>query len=76
MLGRMRMSVDDCIKEYTQLASHVFQRKHMLPVKISGKLKARFDSKRLRDAIQDVAVRHGLEKDALLKDTTPMACKV
>lgn len=76
MLGRLRMSVDECITEYTKLASDVFQKKHILPMTISGKVQARFDSKRLAEAVQGVVSRQGLDKNALLKDTTPMACKV
>jgi hypothetical protein len=76
MLGRLRMSVEECITAYIQLSSRVFQKKHALPVKISGKIKARYSSEELRRAIEDVVEANHLDKDTLLKDTSPQACKV
>jgi hypothetical protein len=76
MLGRLRMSVEDCITAYIRLSSRVFQKKHAFPVKISGKIKARYSSEELRRAIEDVVEANHLDKDTLLKDTSPQACKV
>jgi hypothetical protein len=70
------MSVDDCITAYIQLSSRVFKKKHAIPVTIRGEVKARYSSKELRHAIEDVVEAHHLDKDALLKDTSPQACKV
>lgn len=76
MLGRLRMSVEECIDSYTQLASRVFQRRHVSPVTIGGKMKARYSAEELQHAIEDVVKANNLDKDALLKDTSPNACKV
>jgi hypothetical protein len=76
MLGRLRMSVEECITAYIELSSRVFQKKHATPIKFSGKIKARYSSDALRRAIEDVVVANHLDKDALLKDTSPQACKV
>jgi hypothetical protein len=70
------MSVEECISTYIQLFSRVFQKKHVIPVKISGKIKARYSSEELRWAIEDVVKANHLDKDTLLKDTSPQACKV
>jgi hypothetical protein len=76
MLGRLRMSVEECITAYIELSSRVFKRKHAIPIKISGKIKARYSSEELRRAIEDVVAANHLDRDALLKDTSPQACKV
>jgi hypothetical protein len=54
MLGRLKMSVEDCIDAYTRLSGEVFQRKHYLPVTPRGQLKARFSSKTLETAIKNI----------------------
>jgi hypothetical protein len=70
------MSVEECITAYIRLSSRVFQKKYALPVKINGKIKARYSSEELRRAIEDVVEANHLDKDTLLKDTSPQACKV
>jgi hypothetical protein len=76
MLGRLRMSVEECIAAYVELSSRVFQKKHIMPVTVRGKVRARYSSKELQHAIEDVVAAHHLDKDALLKETSPQACKV
>lgn len=76
MLGRLRMSVEECIAAYVELSSRVFQKKHVMPVTVRGKVKARYSSEELQRAIEDVVEAQHLERDALLKDNSPQACKV
>jgi hypothetical protein len=78
MLGRLRMTVQDCIDAYIRLSSVVFQRQHMSCITLSGKIKARYSSEVLKNAIKEVVKAQGLEEDALLKDhdTSSSACKV
>jgi hypothetical protein len=76
MLGRLRMSVDECILAYIQLSSKVFQKKHASPIKISGKVRARYSRKELQRAIEEIVLANNLDKDSLLKDTSPRVCKV
>ena len=76
MLGRLRMSVEECIIAYIELSSRVFQKKHISSVTIRGKVRARYSSKELQRAIEDVVEAQHLDRDALLKDTSPQACKV
>ena len=78
MLGRLRMSVDDCINAYIKLSGDVFQRKHYLPVTIFGKVQARFDSGALEKAVREIVVENDLSKNAdlLLFDNNPRPCHV
>ncbi|KAF2726345.1 FabD/lysophospholipase-like protein [Polychaeton citri CBS 116435] len=81
MLGRLRMSVRECIEAYTELASKVFVKEHLLPAKKlwklhRAKLRARFSSEVLKQCICDVLQKSQRSADELLKDTLPMSCKV
>ncbi|CAE6467650.1 unnamed protein product [Rhizoctonia solani] len=57
MLGRLRMSVDDCIQHYHSLAKHIFKRN---PAAQAGSLafgEHRFSPDNLEQAIKDVVAR-------------------
>ncbi|KAL2115914.1 hypothetical protein VTJ04DRAFT_10169 [Mycothermus thermophilus] len=74
MLGRLRMTVDECIDAYITLSDRVFEKKaHRVTVR--GKLKGRFDSNELERAVRTILVNRGLDEDALLKDLDS-SCKV
>lgn len=75
MLGRLKMSINECIDAYLQLSERVFQKKRH---RVSGKAKiqGRFDSDELERAVKDVIRKQGLQEDALLKDDQDAACKV
>ncbi|KAI9673080.1 MAG: hypothetical protein M1829_004394 [Trizodia sp. TS-e1964] len=75
MLGRLRMSVSDCIDAYLKLSDRIFQKKNHR-VTIKGKVQGRFDSEELTRAIKEVLKAENLEEDALLKDESENACKV
>ena len=75
MLGRLRMSIDECIEAYLSLSDRIFQKKkHRVTIK--GKIQGRFDSEELAQAVRDVVAGKGFQEDALLKDTSENACKV
>lgn len=75
MLGRLRMSIDDCIDAYLLLSDRIFQKKrHRVTAK--GNIQGRFDSDELERAIKEVVVAQGLPENTLLKDTSDNACKV
>ncbi|EPE35167.1 FabD/lysophospholipase-like protein [Glarea lozoyensis ATCC 20868] len=75
MLGRLQMSVKECIDAYLLLSSRIFQKKgHRVTLK--GNIQGRFDSEELAQAVKDVLVDRGVNKDALLKDRSDSACKV
>ena len=75
MLGRLEMSVDECITAYTKLADEVFvKRGHRLS--LLGKVQARYDSVALASAINSVVAVAGFDDETLLWDPDPEACKV
>jgi len=75
MLGRLKMSVDECIDAYLSLSDRVFQKKrHRVTTK--GSIQGRFDSEELERAVKEVVTRQGLQEDTLLKDASDDACKV
>jgi hypothetical protein len=75
MLGRLKMSIDDCIDAYLSLSDRVFQKKkHRVTVK--GNIQGRFDSEELARAVKEVVTAQNLKEDVLLKDVSEDACKV
>lgn len=74
MLGRLQMTVDECIEAYTCLSDKVFEKKSHR-VKINGRLQGRFDAAALEDAIKRIVRARGLNVNELLKDTGAY-CKV
>lgn len=75
MLGRLRMSVDECIAAYTSLSDKVFEKKKHR-ISSSGKLRGRFDSSALERAVKQVLEESGFGAEELLKDPSKTACKV
>jgi hypothetical protein len=75
MLGRLKMSVADCIKAYLSLSDRVFRKtRHRVTVK--GKVQGRFDAEELARAVREVVKQQGLLEGALLKDAPEAGCKV
>jgi hypothetical protein len=75
MLGRLKMSVAECIAAYLSLSDRVFRKtRHQVTVK--GKVQGRFDSEELARAVREVVKQQGLQEDALLKDAPEAGCKV
>ncbi|RYN57987.1 hypothetical protein AA0117_g13189 [Alternaria alternata] len=75
MLGRLRMSVADCITAYLSLSDRVFRKtRHRVTVK--GQVQGRFDADELARAVKEVVRQQGLPEDALLKDIPEAGCKV
>ncbi|KAH7146805.1 hypothetical protein B0J13DRAFT_621750 [Dactylonectria estremocensis] len=75
MLGRLRMTVDECIAAYTALSDKVFEKKSHR-VKINGQFQGRFETVALEQAVKQILVDNGYSEDALLKDPSKTACKV
>ena len=76
MLGRLNMSVDECIKVYEELMGSIFVKAHRLPISASANIKAQYDSKRVKTAIEKVLREHDLPEDSLLNDGTECRCRV
>lgn len=77
MLGRLEMSVDECIQAYTSLSEEIFSKdsKSKLKFTFLGDIKSRFDAARLEKATMKILDKAGMNKDTLL--ASPEAkCKV
>ena len=75
MLGRLEMDVDECITAYSELAEAVFGEKlSSFPFNVKGKVKARFDSAKLEQAVQKVVQRSASKTD-LLNDGAERGCR-
>ncbi|CAD0110932.1 unnamed protein product [Aureobasidium uvarum] len=68
MLGRLEMSVDECIKAYSELSKEVFHKKRRAPIGIKGDLKERYDSEALELAVKNVLRNRDMDENALLKN--------
>lgn len=76
MLGRLEMDVDECIAAYIELMKTVFEKKSRIPFSLKGKTKARFDSVKLKGAVEKVVTDHKALTTTLFNDGTNRACKV
>ena len=75
MLGRLQMSVDDCIKVYADMSDKIFtKQKHR--INIRGTVQARFDTTALENAIKDAIKRQNVQVDEKLFSRDPAQCKV
>ncbi|KAJ9487435.1 hypothetical protein VN97_g5887 [Penicillium thymicola] len=76
MLGRLEMSVEECILAYTELMELVFSEKtNNVPVSWSGNIVSQYDSKKLKKAIENVILRAGLLPTDLMNDGKPRRSK-
>ncbi|KAJ1307827.1 hypothetical protein OPQ81_001909 [Rhizoctonia solani] len=57
MLGRLRMSVDDCIQHYHRLAKQIFKRNPAAQVGSLAIMEHRFSPDNLEEAIKDIVAR-------------------
>lgn len=79
MLGRLRMSVKECVTEYRKLSPEIFVKKHHR-VSLQGRTQGRFDSTAFELRIKEMLQERGFDQDALLKEVVSNApqydCKV
>ena len=75
MLGRLKMTVEECINAYADLSDKVFQKKHHRVNMRVGGIQGRFDSSELERAVKQIIVSRGLEEDELFYDKKN-TCKV
>lgn len=75
MLGRLQMTVEECIIAYTSLSDKVFEKKAHR-VDIRGRLRGRFDSAELERVVKQIMLDRGINHDVLLKDSPDAPCKV
>ena len=61
MLGRLQMSVDECMAEYQQVSSTVFTKvRHRLNWR--GQIQGRFDYEVLADKVREILVKQGSKR--------------
>lgn len=71
------MDVDECIAAYSELMETVFgKRSSKLPFSWTGKTKARFDSKKLKSAVEKVVTNHNASSTELFDSGTARGCRV
>jgi hypothetical protein len=76
MLGRLEMSIDDCIDAYANMMHRVFQKKAKR-LKLNGDLQARFDTAELERCLKHVVRTYGMGRDEnLLMQENKLKCKV
>ena len=76
MLGRLEMDVDACIAAYNGLMKDVFvEQSSRFPVSWRGKVKARFDSAKLRSAVEDVVSKAGASSADAFNDGKARGCR-
>ena len=76
MLGRLEMGVDECITAYSELMKAVFvEASSWLPVSWTGQVKARFDSGKLKGAIEDVISSRGISPTDAFNDGKARGCR-
>lgn len=75
MLGRLQMSIKECIDAYVSLSDAIFQKKkHRLSLR--GKTQGRFDHKELERCVKQIIAKTGRKEDILLEDGSESKCKV
>jgi hypothetical protein len=77
MLGRLRMSVEDCIAAYIKLTRRIFEKRENRSIMSSlGRVKPRFSSSVLSDAIAEVLTTNGHSASEKFEETNEPTCKV
>jgi len=61
MLGRLRMSVEQCVLHYPSMASKIFSKPHRFQFK--GWPRSKYEAKPLEDAIKEIVRARGNNKE-------------
>lgn len=76
MLGRLEMDVGECITAYNGLMENVFKRKsNRLRINWRGRLKPRFDSTKLKIAVEEVIDSRGASATDAFNDGKNRRCR-
>jgi patatin-like phospholipase/acyl hydrolase len=77
MLGRMRLTVDECIMAYSELAPDAFTKVHHRIKLRNGETQGRFDHVALEKGIKSLLKTYGMDPESLLKEPEEdSSCKV
>ncbi|KAI1129981.1 phospholipase [Nemania abortiva] len=74
MLGRLEMTVDECIEAYKTMSRKIFTKIHHR-LTMRGKVQGRFDHTAIEQAVQELLQNRGLKKDELLRKSGANFCK-
>lgn len=69
MLGRMRLSIDQCIEAYAELAPLIFTKVHHRINLKNGDTQGRFDHDALKTGVQRLLGKYGFEQEEKLKES-------
>jgi predicted acylesterase/phospholipase RssA len=76
MLGRMRLTIDECITAYSELAPKAFAKVHHR-INLRGEAQGRFDHVALQEGIKSLLKKNGFNPECLLKEPEgDSPCKV
>jgi hypothetical protein len=76
MLGRLEMNTDECIAEYCALMKTIFKEQaSSLPFSWRGKVKTRFDSTKLKRAVEEMINRAGASPTDAFNDGRSSRCR-
>jgi len=75
MLGRLQLSVTECIEQYTALSDAIFQKKRHR-INFRGRTQGRFDTEELEQAIKNIIANSKRDVDERLEDDSDAKCKV
>jgi hypothetical protein len=71
------MSVEECITAYAKLMKHIFERRENRSIMgVLGRVKPRFSSKALAEAIREVLTSGGYSVDENFEELEEPTCKV
>jgi len=77
MLGRLRMSIDEVIASYTELASKIFAAGILSKIGGAATTGALYSAEKLENAIKEVVAKHsGNNRDAPMRDPLENGCPV
>ena len=63
MLGKLGLSVEDCIEEYHSLSEQIFGKSHPKGKLSKGLARSRYSGKRLRDCVRGLLKRKSFAED-------------
>tara|TARA_R110002060_G_scaffold48778_3_gene59745 strand:- start:845 stop:1138 length:294 start_codon:yes stop_codon:yes gene_type:complete len=76
MLGRLHMSVDECIMNYANIMDEIFKKKRVLPFSVrTGQISSRYATDVLEEHIKAIIEKSGKPREERMNESNP-SCKV
>lgn len=78
MLGRLRMTIDECIEVFQHVSKTIFGDIPSTISKVTGGISGKpfFKADRLEKVVKELLISRGVDPDAFLKDSENARCKV